>query len=188
MLPFEFRVNELISKRLYIHYTISSTTVRFYSVEAVLSHSSIVSNLGILTDNRLLFRDLFNYIVAKSPQRSGAIFRGFVSRDYDFSYAQGFHHLYVRPVNCGICNQSDKHLTDTIENFQRRYTKRTLYLSSLSYHKRNVALNLDTLELRRHAVDLTASYNILNNSTPLIWDSYFNLYIPPLSSRTHLPT
>jgi hypothetical protein len=62
--------------------TISSIAVKSYSVdEAILSRSSIFSDLGILTDNRLLFRKHISAIVAKSCQRSIAIFRGPMSRN-----------------------------------------------------------------------------------------------------------
>jgi hypothetical protein len=50
--------------------TIFSTIVKTYSIDnAVLSHSSVISGLGILTDGRLLFKDHINSIVAKSSQR-----------------------------------------------------------------------------------------------------------------------
>src|SRR5664279_2758258 len=43
------------------------------------------------------------------------------------------------------------------------------------------------IELRRLRYDLIYYYKILNNLTPLKWDLYFKLYIPPQSSRTPLP-
>jgi hypothetical protein len=43
--------------------TVSSTAVKTsYIDDAVLSHSSMVSDLGILTDGRLLFKDHINSI------------------------------------------------------------------------------------------------------------------------------
>jgi hypothetical protein len=127
--------------------TISLTTVRTYSIDdAVLSHSSIVSDLGILTVGRLLFNDHINSIVAKSSQCSGAIFRGFVSRTP--SHMRKAFITYVRSIleyNSCIWNPSHKYLIDTIESVQRRYIKRIPYLSSLSYPERLAALNLDTL-------------------------------------------
>ena len=122
----QFSINTTKTTVLNLTNTISSTTVTTYSVDdAVLSHSSIVSDLGILTDGRLLFKDHINSIVTKSSQRSGAIFRGFLSRNP--SLMRKAFITYVRPIleyNSCIWNPSHKHLIDTIENVQRRYTKR----------------------------------------------------------------
>jgi hypothetical protein len=135
----------------------------------------LAADLIILADSRLLFKDHINSIVAKSSQRSGAIFRGCVSRN--LTLMRKAFVTYVRPIleyNSCIWNPSHKHLTDTIENV-------------LSYPERLAALNLDTLELRRLRMDLITYHKILNNLTPLAWDHYFNLFIPPPSSRTPLP-
>jgi hypothetical protein len=133
-----------------------STTVTSYSVEqAIIYHSSIVPDLGILTDGRLLFNDHINSIVAKSSQRSVAIFRGFVSRN--LTLMRKAFIAYVRPIleyNSYIWNQFHTRLIDTIENVQRRYTKRIPSLSSLSYPERLAAHNLDSLELRHLRIDL----------------------------------
>jgi hypothetical protein len=131
-------------------------------------------------------RKLYNTLLAKSSQRSGAIFRGFVSRTP--SLMREAFITYVRPIiefNSCIWNPSHKHSIDTIENVQRRYTKQIPNLSSLSYPERLAVLNLDTMELRRLRVDLITYYKILNNLTPLAWDDYFNLYIPPSSRTSH---
>jgi hypothetical protein len=141
-----------------------------------------------LTDSLLLFKDHIKSIVAKSSQHSGAIFRGFVS--LNLTLVRKAFITYARPIleyNSCIWNPSHKHLIDSIENVQRRYTKRIPSLSSLSYPERLAALNLDTLELRRLRIDLITNYKILNNLTPLAWDHYFNFFIPPPSSRTPLP-
>jgi Reverse transcriptase (RNA-dependent DNA polymerase) len=152
----QFSINTTQTTVLNLSNIISSTTVKTYAIDdAVLSHSSIGSDLGILIDGRLLFKDHINSIVAKSSQRSGAIFRGFVSRNP--SLMRKAFITYIRPIleyNSCIWNPSHKHLIDTIENVQRRYTKRIPYLTSLSYPERLAALKLDTLELRRLRVDL----------------------------------
>jgi hypothetical protein len=89
-------------------------------------------HLDFLTDSRLLFNDHINSIVAKSSQRSGAICRGFVSRN--LTLMRKAFITYVRPTleyNSCIWNPSHKHIIDTIENVQRRYIKR---IPSLSRH------------------------------------------------------
>jgi hypothetical protein len=116
----------------------------------------LAADLIILADSRLLFKDHINSIVAKSSQRSGAIFRGFVSRN--LTLMRKAFVTYVRPIleyNSCIWNPSHKHLTDTIENVQRRYTKRIPSLSSLSYpgHSHCVQFHGDTSSM----LEITAS-------------------------------
>ena len=184
-----FSINTTKTTVLKLSNSTSSFDARSYSLNnAVLSHSSIVSDLGILTDSHLLFKDHINSIISKSYQRSGAIFRGFVSRNPTLMRKAFI--TYVRPIleyNSCIWNPLYKNLIDSIENVLRRFTRRIPYLSRLSYAERLAALNLDTLELRRLRIDLITYYKILNNLTPLTWEYYFNIYIPPCSSRTPLP-
>jgi hypothetical protein len=101
-ISWQFSINTTKTTVLNLSNTISSTTVKTYSLDdAILSHASIVSDLGILTDGRLLFKNHINSIVAKSSQRSGAIFRGFVSRNPSGPYTSLMRKAfitYVRPI------------------------------------------------------------------------------------------
>jgi ribonucleases P/MRP protein subunit RPP40 len=140
-ISWQFSINTTKTTVLNLSNTMSFTTVKTYSIDdAVLFHSSIVSDLGILTDGRLLFKDHINSIVAKSSQPSGAIFRGFVSRTPSLMHKAFITH--VRPIleyiSC-IWNPSHKHLIDTIENVQRRYTN--------EFHTYPVFLTLNVLLL-----------------------------------------
>jgi hypothetical protein len=77
--------------------------------------------------------------------------------------------IYVRPMleyNSCVWNPSRKHLIDSIEAVQRRFTKHIPSLSSLSYSKRLAIINLDLLELRRQSFDLIMYYKVINNITP----------------------
>jgi hypothetical protein len=108
-----------------------------------------------------------------------------VSRD--LSFLRKAFVIYVRPIleyNSCIWNPSRKHLIDSIEAVQRRFTKRIPSLSSLSYSERLATINLDSLELRRLRFDLIMYYKIINNLTPLSCEQYFQFYTPPASSRT----
>ena len=162
---------------------------RAYSVNNVtLSHSNPVRDLCVTVDSCLSFKEHINNIVTKSMQRCGILFRGFVSRDL-LLMRKAFI-TYIRPIlefNTVIWNPSHKYLIDLIEHVQRRFTKRIPSISSLSYHERLAMINLESLELRRLRYNLIYYYKILNNLTPLKWDLYFKLYIPPQSSRTPLP-
>jgi hypothetical protein len=64
-ISWQFSINTTKTTVLNLTNTISSTTVKTYSVDdAVLSHPGIVSDLGRLTDGRLLFKDHINSVVA----------------------------------------------------------------------------------------------------------------------------
>jgi hypothetical protein len=56
----------------------------------------------------------------------------------------------------------NKHLIDSIDAVQRRFTKRIPSLSSLSYSERLASINLESLELRRLCFDLIMYYKIIN--------------------------
>jgi len=166
-----------------------TSSCRPYSIDNInLSYSNPVSDLGIIVDSCLTFKDHINHIVSKSLQRSGVLFRGFVSRD--LSLMKKAFIIYIRPIleyNSCTWNPSQKYLIDSIEAVQRRFTKRIPCLSSLSYPERLAIINLDSLELRRLRTDLLMYYKIINNLTPLPSSDYFKFYYPPASSRTNYP-
>ena len=78
---------------------------------------------------------------------------------------------------------------NAIERVQRHFTE-ILYpadLRDFSYRERLSLLNLDTLEYRRLACDLTLYYKVFNNLTPWSPNEYFNVSAPPycLHSISH---
>ena len=167
----------------------SASCSRFYSINNVpLPNCNNMLDLGITVDSNLTFKDHVNNIVSKSTQRCGVLFRGFASRQLPL-LRKAFT-TYIRPIleyNSCIWNPSHKQLVDSIENVQRRFTKRIPCLSSLSYPERLATIDLESLELRRLHTDLVMYFKILNNLTPLPSHEYFNFFYPPSSSRTLLP-
>jgi hypothetical protein len=162
----QFSVNIIKTSILNLCNTIYFTTVTSYSVdEAILSHYSVISDLGILTDNRLLFRDHINILLLS---HLNALMQYFAALQVVILL------LCARlssPMSCQVLTVSgthlNKHLIDAIENIQRRYTKR---MPNLPSPERLAAFSLDTLELRRLRVDLITYYKFLNSLTPLTWD------------------
>jgi hypothetical protein len=153
-----------------------------------LPYCNPISDLGIVIDSSLTFKNHINNIVTKSLQRCGVLFRGFVSRDLTFM-RKAFV-IYIRPIleyNSCVWNPSQKQLVNLIEAVQRRFTKRIPCLSSLSYSERLALIDLDSLELRRLRTDLILYYKIINNLTPLPYAHYFQFYYPSVSSRTTFP-
>jgi hypothetical protein len=67
-ISWQFSINITKTTVLNLSNTISFTTVKTYSTDdAVLSHPSIVSDLGRLTDGSLLFKDQINSILPSHP-------------------------------------------------------------------------------------------------------------------------
>ena len=121
-------------------------------------------------------------IVAKAYTRIGLLFRGFVSRDLHV-FRQAYI-TYIRPLLEYASNVWSPYLTmhiNAIERVQRHFTKRLPDLRDLSYRERLSLLNLDTLEYRRLACDLTLYYKVFNNLTPWSPNEYFNVSVPPYS-------
>ena len=103
-------------------------------------------------------------IVTCAHQRSGCIFRCFLSRDVDW-LVKAFV-TYVRPIveyASPVWNPMAKTLIAKIEAVQRRYTKRLPGYSCLTYGQRLKRLNLQSLENRRLPADLVLCFKIVHN-------------------------
>jgi hypothetical protein len=184
----QFSINVSKTNILTLSNKLCSSFSRSYSINHInLPNSELSSDLGIIVDSCLSFKEHINHIVSKSLQRCGVLFRGFTSRD--LTLMKKAFVIYIRPIleydSC-VWNPSQKQLIDLIEAVQRRFTKRIPCLSSLSYPERLATINLESLELRRLRTDLIMYFKIINNLTPLPFSQYFKLYYPPESSRTIL--
>jgi hypothetical protein len=139
---------------LNISSAISSTTARPHSVNKA-SHSSIVTDLGILTDSRLLFKDHINSITAMSSQRSGAIFRGF-----DSCNASPMRKAFITYMLREFLSKSrvyETHLINTYRKVQISlyYTKHIRIKLIQSILQLSVLrVNFDSLELGRLRINL----------------------------------
>jgi hypothetical protein len=166
-----------------------SSSCRSYVINNInLPYCNPIPDLGIMVDSSLSFKDHINNIVSKSMQRSGILFRGFISRD--LSLMRKAFVTYIRPIleyNSNVWNPSHKQLIDSIEAVQRRFTKRIPSLTGLSYPERLASINLESLELRRLRTDLIMYFKILNNLTSLSWSHHFTFYYPRSSSRSTFP-
>ena len=119
-------------------------------------------DLGITITSTLLFADHITNIVAKAHQRANMIHRCFVSRNTTL-LVRAFV-TSVRPLlEYNSVTWSSHHKGDTlsIEQAQRRFTKRLHGLRKLSCGERLSVLNLQSLELRRLHCDLICCYKIL---------------------------
>ena len=128
----------------------------------LLSNTSVASDLGVTIDSNLTFCTHISNITRKAHQRANLILRCFVSRNTN-SLIKAFN-VYVRPLleyNSPAWSPTLKKHIHSIEDVQRRFTKRLPGLSSYTYHQRLTILKLESLEIRRLRADLALTYKIL---------------------------
>ena len=130
-------------------------------------------DLGIFMSKNLSFSVHCEKLVSTASKISGMLFRSFVSKDRKL-LIKGYK-TYVRPIleystpvwSPNLCAD-----INSIESVQRRFTKRLLYGSNLSYDNRLKQLNLQRLELRRIHFDAIMCYNIIKQSVLRFNDFY----------------
>ena len=66
---------------------------------------------------------------------------------------------------------------ESLENVQRRFTKRIFGLYNLTYHQRLIRLDLESLELRRLRFDLLLVYKIVFGLTGLRSEDFFRMNV-----------
>ena len=148
-----------------------------YSINSVsIPRVDTVNDLGISVNKNLNFSEYISASVSKAYSRSFRIFKGFCSRNPQLLIKA--YITYVRPLleyNTYIWSPCDIGNITKIENVQRRFTKRINVLADLSYKDRLIALNLESLELRRLKFDLVMMYKIVHNLVDLDCDSFVNV-------------
>ena len=127
-----------------------------------------ISDLGVEVDNLLSFETHIHNMVSIANRRIYLIRRYFHSEDIIYlikSFVVFVRPLleYCSPVSC----PSYKHLVDSVESVQRRFTKYLPCFSSVSYSERLKCLELDTLELYRLYIDLTLYFKTCNGCVAL---------------------
>jgi len=129
-----------------------------YNISNVeLPNISVVKELGITSDSRLDYSDHINTIVTKAHQRNCLILRCFKSNEPSLLF-RAFT-TYVRPFlehDSPVWSPRYAYLINKLElSVQCKFTKRLRGFRQISYAKRLVHLNADTLESRRLKLDLT---------------------------------
>lgn len=164
-------------------------TNRMYFINGVvLTCSGKVVDLGIEITHNLSFKSHIVSFVSKAYQRLSLLFRGFVTREFNF--LRKVFITYIRPLleyNSVVWSPTEIYLIDLIEKVQRYFTRNVPALADLPYSIRLSKLNLQCLELRRLQFDLIYYYKIFHNLTPLSADNYFLTYLPPQASRNKSP-
>jgi hypothetical protein len=160
----------------------------YYLDRNLIPSTSYILDLGITITSDLSFHTHINNIVAKALQRNSTFFRGFVSRNLNL--CRKAFVTYIRPLleyNSIVWNPIHIYLIDLVESVQRKFTKRILLLSGLSYAERLARLGLESLELRRLRFDLINYFKVLNNVSPITPCDHFLIHQPLPSSRSSMP-
>jgi hypothetical protein len=151
----------------------------------VLETTLSIKDLGVIMSQTLKFTEHINAITRAAYQRSGLIFKCFITRDREF--LTKMFTSFCRPkLEYNTCVWSPHKIGEItqLENVQRRYTKRIHGLHDLSYAERLKALGLRSLEYRRIIFDLCMVYSICHKLVNLNFDDFFSRS-PGQSTRGH---
>ena len=126
-----------------------------------IARVTCMKDLGVMIDQYLNFNLHINNMCSSSNQRAALLFKTFQSRD-PITLFKAFT-TFVRPsleyASC-VWNPHKITLINKIESVQRRFTKRLLGLSNMSYGERLIFLKCESLEMRRMRSDLIMYYKI----------------------------
>lgn len=122
-------------------------------------------DLGVIVDNKLLFREHMSTKVATANKVLGLIFRTFTYMDQDmfvslYKSLVRPHLEYATPVWTPLYKKD----SIALENVQRRATRLVSSLSTLTYQERLVKLGLPSLEYRRFRADVIEVYEIFEQN------------------------
>jgi len=139
-----------------LHLGRNNTLHNYLGNNVSLRNITVVTDLGVLVDNNLLFTKNYCSIVNKANHGSSLILTSLESRNPQWLF-RAFT-VFVRPL-LDYCSPvwAPVYKTDInlIESVQRRFTKRLHGLTDISYYDRLVILdNADTLEIRLLKMDL----------------------------------
>ena len=135
-----------------------------YSMQGVVLESTDVEkDLGVHIDNSLSFEHHITETVKKANRVVGMISRYIEYKDKDVMV------LLFKSLVRSILEYGNviwfpvlkKHI-NLIENVQRRFTRRIVGFSSLSYEERLSQLRLPSLEFRRFRGDMIETYKIMH--------------------------
>jgi hypothetical protein len=168
------RLSIAMHKCQVLHVGFSNPSRPLFIDGELLDEALSVKDLGILMSKSLRFTDHINSITKSAYQCSSLIFRCFVTRGSDFLVKM--FTSFCRPkLEFNTCVWSPHHINEivTVENVQRRFTKRINGLRDLTYPERLVSLGLKSLEYRRIVFDLCMTYSICNRLVDLEFDNFF---------------
>ena len=179
------KCNTLENGKHPVHYPYSLSNIP-------IAYSDLVKDLGIHIQPDLQFDHHITNIINRANQRAFLILRSFISRNPN-NLIKAFT-VYVRPLveyAPSVWSPSKLYLINSIENLQRRFTKRIPGLKLLSYAERLDNLKIKSLEHKSLISDLVYCYNITHGHSTIKTQDLFTPSNNP-SARGHshrfLPT
>ena len=155
-----------------------------YSInECVLQSTRSEKDLGVVIDQNLRFTNHIKSICRKAYFRPNLIRNCFCCCDSAFSVYM--FKVYIRPLleaSSVVWSPHYKFEIDTLENVQKRFTKKLL--PDHCYSDRLKLLHLDSLVVRRIKLDLYLVFKIINGLVDLDVNEFFTLS-PYQSTRGH---
>ena len=159
-----------------LHLGSANAKYNYLLFDNILTHQSLVKDLGVWFSTDLKVGYHCKTIVMKANQRAAIIKRVFVSGDV-FTLCWAFK-VYVRPILEYASHVWSPHLVkdiDCVESVQRYFTKYLPGMSRLSYNDRLRHLGLESLELRRLKADLLFTYNLLHDKLAVPGHYFFSV-------------
>ena len=142
----------------------------------VLSQTREEKDLGVIVDDGLLFRPHITAAANKANQMMGVALHTF--EDHSANTIVPIYLAHVRPhLEYGNLLWHPRYKKDsiTVENVQRRATKRIPELKDLSYGERLAKLDLPSLQYRRDRGDMIQVYKIFTGRDRLNPDDFFEM-------------
>ena len=115
-----------------------------------IASSTIVKDLGVVTNSNLTFKEHIDSIITSSRITSGMILRTFITRDA--KVMMQLFKTYIRSkleYCCSVWSPVQQGVINEIERVQKSYTSKIEGMEGLDYHQRLVKLNVYSLERRR---------------------------------------
>jgi len=137
-------------------------------------------HVRVVVDSHLCFTEHTANIVRKAHQRANLIHRCFTSKNPDL-LVKAFK-VYVRPIlefNSPVWSPGLLKDILLIESVQRKFTKRILSMSGLTYYSRLQVLGLESLEIRRLRTNVLLVYRIMFGMVRLNSNEFFTLRNQP---------
>ena len=160
-------------------------TSRSYQMnDHVMENVKEIKDLGVITDQKLIFHNHTSAAIKKANSVLGLIKRSFAALDN--TILPKLYMSMVRPhLEYGnvIWGPHFKGDMEASEKVQKRATRMIPDLRHLPYRNRLEALSLPSLSYRRRRGDMIMCYKIITNKIDINRDNFFTLN--KLSTRGH---
>ena len=144
--------------------------------DCILDWSSNPKDLGVIMDSRQNYKKHIARVIHVANSRAYLILKCFKTRN-PIILVRAFT-TYIRPIieYCSpVWSPHQTMLIKSIENIQKRFTKKISNNSCLSYSSRLQLLGLDSLELRRLKHDLVICFKIMHNLVCIDKNLFFEI-------------